>query len=63
MTIRDLTEQFEIQGNVTVKKINEQHDNAITIHETDSAIFTDKVLDLEITYMYAENDTMIIEVE
>jgi hypothetical protein len=64
MTLRDITEQgIEIQGNIIVKQINEQHDNANTILESDSAIFNDKVLDMEIQYMYCENNKLVIEVE
>jgi hypothetical protein len=67
MTIRDLTDQFEIQGSVTVKEWNEKKQRYNILIETDSAIFNSNtkvlVIDREIKYMYAVNNTLVIEVE
>jgi hypothetical protein len=63
MTLRDLTENMEIQGNVIVKQWNEEKETYNILVETESAIFTEEVLDMEILYMYAVNNSLIIEVE
>jgi len=64
MTIRDIVNSgIEIQGKVTVRKwIEEKNDNEIFC-ETETAIFPRKVLDKEITHMWAMDDSLIIEIE
>jgi hypothetical protein len=62
LTIRDLTDQFEIQGNVIVKQWDDNKETYNILRETDSAIFTEEVLDLEIKYMYAVDNTLMIEI-
>lgn len=64
MTIRDLTDQgIEIQGDVTVKQWDEKKETYNILCETDAAIFNNKVLDREIKFMWAIDNTLIIEVE
>lgn len=64
MTLRDITEQsIEIQGNVTVKKWIEEKNDYKILAETESTIFPEKVLDREIKYMWAIDNTLVIEVE
>lgn len=62
LTIRDLTDQFEIQGNVVVKEWIDGKERYNILCKSDSAIFNNKVIDKEIKYMYSENDKLVIEV-
>ena len=64
MTIRDiLNSGIEVQGKVIVRKwIEEKNDNKIFC-ETELAIFPEKVLDKEITHMWAMDNNLIIEIE
>jgi hypothetical protein len=59
MTIRDMQEQgIEIQGKIIVKKYDEQKSKYNILDETESSTFN-----REITYIYAEGNSLIIEVE
>jgi hypothetical protein len=64
MTIFDLTVRgaIEIQGKVVVKQIDEVKEKYNILVETDSAIFTEEVMDMEIKFMYCENNSLVIEV-
>jgi hypothetical protein len=62
MTLRDIEDTIEIQGKVTVKHFDEEKETYNILVETESAIFTEEVLDMEITFMYCENNSLIIEV-
>jgi len=64
MTLRDITDTITLQGNVTVKQWDEEKETYNILTETDSAIFNGRVLDKEITYMYAIDGVgLVIEVE
>lgn len=67
MTIRDLIEQFEIQGKFIVKKWSDKYETYTTLVEGDDFEYEkhkikNKYLDAEITYMYAAGNTLNIEV-
>lgn len=64
MSINDLINQgIEIQGKLLIK----QHDEGITrvLHDTDNFKpyeLKEEIRDIDIKYMYCENDRLIIEV-
>lgn len=65
MTIRDLTQQFEIQGAYQIATYDNETDKRIILAEGYEIGFSkikDKYLDAEINYMYAEDNTLIIEI-
>ena len=65
LTIRDLTEQFEIQGAYQIVMYDGETDKRIILAEGNEVAYSnikDKYLDAEINYMYAEENTMIIEI-
>lgn len=65
LTIRDLIEQFEIQGGYKVMAYNEETDEIMIVvegYEIRFAKLEDKYLDAEISYMYAEDNVLVIEV-
>ena len=69
MTIRDLTEQFTIQGAYKIQKWDEEDKCTILAEgedfEYDKCHICDEALDSEITYMYTPQRTsyIIFEVE
>ena len=68
MTIRDLMEQFEIQGGYCIKEYDYKLDCCIILaegkdFECEWYDIDDKVLDMRITYMYAVDGVLNIEVE
>lgn len=65
LTIRDLKEQFEIQGAYQIATYDNETDKRIILAEGYEIGFSkikDKYLDAEINYMYAEDNTMVIEI-
>ena len=64
LTIRDLKEQFEIQG--AYKVIAYDDTDKITViaegYEIRYSNIEDEYLDAEIGYMYADDNTLVIEV-
>lgn len=68
MTIRDLMEQFEIQGAYYIKAWNNDYDTYTTLaegkdFESEKYKINSKYLDTKITYMYALDKVLNIEVE
>lgn len=66
LTIQDLIEQFEIQGAYKVVAYNEETYEPIIIaegYEIRLSSIEDKYLDAKISYMYAEDNVLVIEVE
>ena len=68
MTIKDLTEQFSIQGAYHIKAWNDVTETYITIasgtdFEMEYYVIENKCFDLKITYMYAVDGVLNIEVE
>lgn len=63
MTLRDITDAMTVQGNLTVKQWNEEKETYNILAETDIVIIPENVLDMEITYMYAIDNGLIVEVE
>jgi hypothetical protein len=65
LTIRDLIEQFEIQGAYKIMSYSEETDDLTIVAEGyDIRPFKieDKYLDVEIAYMYADDNVLVIEV-
>ena len=65
LTIRDLTEQFEVQGAYQIAMYDGETDKRIILAEGYEVAFSnikDKYLDAEINYMYAEDNKLIIEI-
>lgn len=65
LTIRDLIEQFEIQGEYQVSAYDHENDKRIILAEGYEIKFlknNEKYLNAEIIYMYAENSVLIIEI-
>ena len=65
LTIRDLIEQFEIQGAYKVMSYSEETDDLTIVAEGyDIRPFKieDRYLDAEIAYMYADDNVLVIEV-
>ena len=65
MTIRDLKEQFEIQGAYQVATYDDETDKQIILAEGYEIGFSNlkaKYLDAEINYMYAEDNKLIVEI-
>lgn len=65
LTIRDLTEQFEVQGAYQIATYDGETDKRIILAEGYEVAYSnikDKYLDAEINYMYADDNTMIIEI-
>ena len=65
LTIRDLTEQFEMQGAYQIATYDSKTDKRIILaegYEIRLANIEDKYLDAEITYMYAEDNVLVIEI-
>lgn len=68
MSIRDLIDQFEIQGAFLIKKWSDKYETYTTLAEGDSFEYEkhkikNKYLDAEITYMYAVDNVLNIEVK
>lgn len=68
MTLRDLTNQFEIQGAFCIKRWIDKHDYyEILAQGTDFECerwkFNEVIWDMPITYMYAVDGVLNIEVE
>ena len=65
LTIRDLTEQFEVQGAYQIATYDDKTDKRIILAEGYEVAYSnikDKYLDAEINYMYADDNTLIIEI-
>ena len=65
LTIRDLIEQFEIQGAYQIATYDDESDKRIILAEGYEIGFSkikDKYKDAEINYMYAEDNKLIIEI-
>ena len=65
LTIRDLTEQFEMHGAYQIAIYDSETDKRIILAEGYDVVFSnikDKYLDAEINYMYAEDNKLIIEI-
>ena len=65
LTIRDLTEEFEMQGAYHIATYDSKTDKRIILAEGYEVAFSnikDKYLDAEITYMYAEDNVLVIEI-
>lgn len=65
LTIQDLIDQFEIQGAYKVVTYNDETSEQIVVaegYEIRPFKIEDKYLYAEIAYMYAEDNTLIIEI-
>lgn len=65
LTIQDLLDYFEIQGAYKVMAHNEETDEMMVVaegYELKSFKIEDKYADAEITYMYAEDNVLVIEI-
>ena len=65
ITIRDLVNQFEIQGAYQVTTYDDKTDKGIILAEGYEIGFSkieDKYKDAEINYMYAEDNKLVIEI-
>ena len=68
MTIQDLIDQFEIQGIYTIKAWDDSVDDCIILNEgndfeLDKWNINEEILDKKVTYMYAIDSVLYIEVE
>lgn len=68
LCIRELTEQFEIQGAFHVKAWDNETEDCVTLaegsdFECDKWDIAEDILEREITYMYAVDGVLNIEVE
>ena len=68
MTIQDLIDPFEIQGGFHIKRWNDAACDCVTLakgndFECDKWKIKDKILNRKITYMYAIDSVLYIEVE
>ena len=68
MCIRELMEQFEIEGAFHIKVWNEETNDYVTLSEGsdfryEKCDIDEDILEREITYMYAVNGVLNIEVE
>lgn len=68
MTIRELLDNFEIQGAFIVKVWNEDTNDCAILAEGEQFEYQiwhndNEVLDRKITYMYAVDGTLVIEVK
>jgi hypothetical protein len=68
MTLRDLTNQFYIQGAYCIKRWVDEHDYYAVLaqgtdFECDYHKFNEAIWDMPITYMYAVDGVLNIEVE
>ena len=63
MSIRDLMEQFEIQGAYRIKNLSKNLMVSGNDFECEHSKIKDEYLDARITYMYVVNERLHIEVE
>lgn len=66
LTIQDLIERFEIQGAYKVIVYDDKTDKQMVVAEGYEIRFSqmeDKYLDAEITYMYADDNVLVIEIK
>lgn len=66
MTIRDLINQFEIQGAYQIATYDNETDERIILaegYEIKILEYNEKYLDAEIMYMFADNNVIVIEIE
>ena len=68
MNIRELNEQFEIQGAFHIKKWDDKAEDCVTLangsdFEIDRWEIDENILERKITYMYAIGGVLNIEVE
>lgn len=68
MTIQDLINQFEIQGIYTIKAWDDSVDDCIILNEgndfeLDKWNINEEILNKKVTYMYAIDSVLYIEVE
>lgn len=65
LTIQDLLDHFELQGVYKVVAYNGETDEATVVaegYELKSFEIKDKYTDAEISYMYAEDNVLVIEI-
>jgi hypothetical protein len=65
LTIRDLIEQFEIQGKYQIATYVDEIDKRIVLTEGYEISFSkikDKYKDSKINYMYADDGVLVIEI-
>lgn len=65
LTIQDLLDYFEIQGAYKVVAYNEETDETTIVaegYELKTFQIDDKYTDAEITYMYADDNVLVIEI-
>lgn len=65
LTIRDLIEQFEVQGKYQIATYDNETEKRKTLaegYEVKISKNTRKYMDAEIIYMYAENNVLVIEI-
>lgn len=65
LTIQDLLDRFEIQGAYKVVAYNGETDEATIVaegYELKSFEIEDRYADAEISYMYAEDNVLVIEI-
>ena len=58
MTIKNMMDQFEIQGTIQVLRFNEQSGRNQTLFDGDIAYAESQIKDLRIRYMYADADPL-----
>lgn len=68
MTIQDLIDQFEIQGIYTIKAWDDSVDDCVILNEgndfeLDKWNMNEEILNKKVTYMYAIDSVLYIEVE
>ena len=68
MTIQDLIDQFEIQGIYTIKAWDDSVDDCVILNEgndfeLDKWNINEEILNKKVTYMYAIDSVLYIEVE
>lgn len=63
LTIRDLTEQFEMQGEYQVAMYDDETDERTVLAEGYNFLnIKDNYLDAEILYMYADDNKLVVEI-
>jgi hypothetical protein len=64
LTIRDLTEQFEMQGEYQLATYDYETDERIVLAEGFNFLkIKDNYLDADIRYMFADDNKLVIEID
>lgn len=68
MSIRDLMDQFEIQGKFEIKTYDDDYDDVVTLakgndFECERHKIRESILDAEILYLYSANGMLNIEIK